>query len=94
MTVKPAFTSSISLGNWITIIALVASAAVGWGVMKTDQASNRLTVTRIEAELADVKIRIRALENQDARTQERHDHLMSALASIDGRLERMERSGD
>lgn len=91
MTTKPTFTSQISLGNWITIGALVATLAVGWGVMQTQQASNQLSIAEIDAELASIRVRVRKLETEDARSQERYSALLNLLNRIDGRLARIER---
>lgn len=91
MTSKPTFTSSISLGNWITIGAIVATMAVGWGVMQEQNTANRLSVAEIDADLAAIRIRVGKLETEDARSQERYSALLNLLNRIDGRLARIER---
>jgi hypothetical protein len=98
MTTKPTFTSQISLGNWITLIVLACSLAVGWGAMKAQQEAVEATLTKVETQHAAhrnaVLTRLRILENEDARSQERYSALLQLLNRIDGRLERIERKSE
>lgn len=94
MTAKPTFTSQISLGNWITIGAMIGTLAVGWGLLQAQQAANQLAIVKIETELASMEIRVRKLETEDARAQERISSMLTLLNRIDSRLERIERNSE
>lgn len=98
MTAKPTFTSQISLGNWITLFVLFCSLAVGWGVMKTQQEANQAAISKIDSAFQShavgVRNRLRVLENEDVRAQERYSSMLQLLNRIDARLERIERRGE
>lgn len=94
MTAKPTFTSQISLGNWITIGAMIGTLAVGWGLLQAQQAANQLAIVKIETELTSMEIRVRKLETEDARAQERISSMLTLLNRIDSRLERIERNSE
>lgn len=94
MTAKPTFTSQISLGNWITIGAMIGTLAVGWGLLQAQQAANQLAIVKIETELTSMDIRVRKLETEDARAQERISSMLTLLNRIDSRLERIERNSE
>lgn len=87
---QPKFSSQISLGNWLTMAALLASVGVGWGVMQSQNQANQLALTEVKASQADLEVRIRKLETSNAVADERFNSMLQLLKRIDSRLERIE----
>lgn len=101
MNTRPRFTDQISLGNVIQIGVILAAAVAAFVTFKSETEQNarewREAATErsiIEREAAEERgkfdVRLRTLENQQARADERFSSILSYLARIDGRLERIE----
>lgn len=86
------FNPQISLGNMIQIACFIASLAAGWAILQAQGKSNTERINRAELAVSGLESRTRLLENQAARADERFTNIISLLARIDGRLERIERS--
>ncbi|MEM9522760.1 MAG: hypothetical protein AAF982_01995 [Pseudomonadota bacterium] len=87
---KPIFTRTISFGNLVQIVLIVVGLAGSWAVMKSD-------ISRIDAAAADAKTiriaieaRVRVLENQAARSDERYTNLLSNIQAIRDAIARLE----
>lgn len=95
---RPRFSPQISLGNVIQIGVLVVGMAVGWTQLQSavevnaraiDVLGEEVEARRMRAEA--MEVRLRALENEAARADERFSNILTMLARIDSKLERIER---
>lgn len=87
----------ITKGNIWSMMATLATfigmgATVVWLYTSTDAktAENAKAITDARTERVSMEIRLRALETQQARADERFSNILSYLARIDSRLERIE----
>ena len=97
----PKIDNRISLGNILTIAGLIFAAAVAWGVMseRADQTKGHMeelrqtlrqeVSTRREAQGA-LESRVRTVESNLARAEERNNAVLQVLGRIEARLERIE----
>jgi outer membrane murein-binding lipoprotein Lpp len=95
---RPRFSPQISLGNVIQIGLLVVGMAVGWTQLQSAVDGNTRAIDglgqvvearRLRADA--MEARVRALENEAARADERFSNILTMLARIDSKLERIER---
>jgi alanine dehydrogenase len=83
MMTAPKITETISLGNLITMLTVVASVAVGYGAQVTLIEAISARVARLEAEYIANEVRLRALENNSARIDEKLTHMQQAIQRIE-----------
>lgn len=88
---RPRFTTEISFGHMVQIIILAFAVGGGWIKLQEQQAQQEAQSALALEERASLEVRIRALETQSARADERFSSILSFLARIDSRLERIER---
>ena len=93
-----------SIGNLVTIGVLVVTAAGAWYSTSGQVVANKEAVSALAASIrsesearskADsaLEVRVRPLELQAARSDERFNSVLQVLGRIEARLERMERGG-
>lgn len=87
---RPTFTSSISLGNVLTIAALLVAGVAAFVRVEGQTQENARVIADMQSEVAKHDDRIRAAELNAARGEERLASIHTILARIDGRLERIE----
>ena len=87
---RPTFTSSISLGNVLTIAALLVAGVAAFVRVEGQTQENARAILAVQSEVAKHDDRIRAAELGAARGEERLASIHTILARIDGRLERIE----
>lgn len=87
---RPTFTSSISLGNVLTIAALLVAGVAAFVRVEGQTQQNARAITEIEASIATHADRLRTAELESARSEERLSSIHGLLARIDARLERIE----
>ena len=97
----PKIDNRISLGNILTFAGLVFSIAVAWGIMseRADQTKGHMdelrqtlreeVATRRDAQ-AGLENRVRTVESNLARAEERNNAVLQVLGRIEARLERIE----
>lgn len=87
---RPQFESRISLGNILTILALIFSVAGSWAAMNERQkmADERQRVA--DARLQKLENRVQVVEIEAARTDERLIAILQSLARIEAKLQRTE----
>lgn len=90
---RPAFTPFISLGNMLQIGALIASAIIGYVLIDARSTTNARDIAVISKLQDEIETRIRTLEKDSARNDERFSNILALLAKIDDRLERIENGG-
>ena len=90
MAERPQFTATISLGNALQIAILLVGLGVGWMTIKAQGEANSSALATAAQDRSNMEIRIRALENQSARADERFTSILGYLSRIDTRLERIE----
>ncbi len=91
MPPKPEFTSTISWGQMIQVIVLLLGFASTFAVMQYRTSAAYEALSEAQDDRAKIEIRLRAVETQQARADERFSSIMSLLGRIDSRLERIER---
>lgn len=86
----PVYTRQISFGNILQILALVIGLGAGWFAMDHRSQTNTEQVIKARAELEEIEVRLREVERDQARADERYSNMLTLLARIDARLERIE----
>jgi hypothetical protein len=86
----PSITPNISLGNLLNIFAMIVAVAIAWANISNVAQANSRDVAKIDGRVNDVEVRVRTLENNQSRTDERLINIIEMLNRIDGRLEKME----
>lgn len=88
-----------SIGNIIQIVGFVIALAIGWATMTNEIANNAAAITSVSNDVEkarglhlDYDVRLRTLESNAARSDERLNSILTLLARIDNRLERIERT--
>ena len=86
----PSITPNISLGNLLNILAMIVAVAIAWAnIINVAQANSR-DVAKNDLRINDVEVRVRTLENNQSRADERLINIIEMLNRIDGRLAKME----
>ena len=88
---RPEYSPAISLGNMLQIAALLVSVGAGWAVMSNSLDTQTQLIEQARIERREIDGRIRVLEAQAARADERFVNILTLLARIDARLERIEK---
>ena len=97
----PKIDNRISLGNILTFAGIVVAVAVGWGVMRERGEATRENMTELRETLrqevstrrdaqAELESRVRTVESNLARAEERNNAVLQVLGRIEARLERIE----
>ena len=97
----PQVDKRVSLGSLINLLGLVVAVAVGWGVMRERGESTRENMTELRDTLrqevttrrdgqAALESRMRVVESNLARAEERNNAVLQVLGRIEARLERIE----
>lgn len=100
---KPSFSQNISFSDVTKAVAVIVAGAVAWQQLDGRAGSNTSEIEKITkaisaaedktaADFRDHEARLRRLEDSAARSDERMANILSLLARIDGRLERIERA--
>lgn len=87
--VKPYFSSQISIGNIIQIIAFIAALGMAWGAMRVSNESLRTSINDEVSRGMERDVRIRGLEAKAERADERYNSIMALLHRIDKSIERI-----
>jgi len=98
---KPTFSWQISFGNLVQLGVLLVGITGGWFIIDGRSQGNQQGVKEIKALVTqmdlrqaeyqkDVDVRLRSLENQWVRSDERYTSILTLLGKVDGRLERIE----
>ena len=94
----PTFTDTFSFGNAIQIFVILVAAAGGWFQLQAQANSTEKSTAALVEATRDattarqaLEVRVRALETQVARSDERFSSILGYLSRIDTRLERIER---
>jgi predicted nuclease with TOPRIM domain len=97
----PKIDPKVSLGNILNFLALLVAVAVGWGMMSERGENTRQQLQELRETLTQeitarrsgnsaLEDRVRALENSQARADERFNSVLQVLGRIEARLERIE----
>lgn len=83
---KPEFLPTITLGNLLTVLPMIALLAVIWGQREADLTHLKDTDTRHEMRITNNVSSIHMLERNQDRTLERLDSLKTTVDRIDKKL--------
>ena len=97
----PKFSMDINLGHVLQVGALLVAVALGWATMEHRTSSNTTAIAAqrddfeqdmqsLRAEFGAAKARVRAVETNAARADERLQSIYTLLARMDARLARIE----
>jgi hypothetical protein len=93
----PLFSRQISVGNIIQIAVVIVGISTAWFAMDYRSQGNSQAILGISIDLVqlqkDIKsyqIELRELEKDQIRADERYSNMLTLLARIDSRLERIE----
>lgn len=81
-----------TFGNAVNLGALVAAVALAWGVMSERSEATQQKVRNAETTAAQLETRVRTLENNQARADERLTSILQVLGRIEARLEKFDRN--
>lgn len=98
---EPRFRWDVSVGNMVNLVALIIAVGVSWGVMSERSSATHKQIQTLEttlnsvvaarqAEDAKLELRVRNLETNQARADERLSSILQILGRIEARLERIE----
>ena len=104
MSARPTFSPNISLGNALQIVTMIVMVVAGYVVIDQRSTANTDAIRELSDDLRDVTrdgqvqregiaVRVRYLETQAARVDERYSAMMGLLQRIDARLARIEEGG-
>lgn len=91
MPPKPQFTPNISFGNVVQIALLAVGFGGGYAMIEESTSDNEAAIALAKSERGAMELRLRTLEMQQARADERFTSVMQSLARIEGKLERIEK---
>ena len=86
----PSITPNISLGNLLNILAMLIAVVVAWSNISNVAQANAKDLTKIDKRVTDFEMRVRTLENNATRVDERLLNIIGMLTKIDDKLEKME----
>jgi hypothetical protein len=86
----PSITPNISLGNLLNILAMIVAVSIAWANISNVAQANSRDVGKNDLRINDVEVRVRTLENNQSRADERLINIIEMLNRIDQRLEKME----
>lgn len=81
----------ISLGNVLVICGMIVSMSMGWANLSSENSRLTADVESTSAMGRANEARIRALENQTARQDERLSSILASLAKIEKLMEQSQR---
>lgn len=77
-----------SLGNLINLVAMGVAVAVAWGSMSERSDMTHKGIKELESMQSAAETRIRALETNQARSDERLSSILQIVSRIETRLEK------
>lgn len=86
----PHMRSEITLGNVLQIASILAIGVAGYVRLDEQSTSNEAAWAAAAASQAALELRVRILENDVARVDERYAAILGILTRIESRVERME----
>lgn len=93
----PLFSRQISVGNVLQIGIMIVGLTIGWITMDLRSQGNQEALVTISGDVADLQTdidsldaRLRNVETEQARADERFGSILAILSRIDARLERIE----
>lgn len=87
---RPQYSPTINLGHLLQIGSLIVAVTGGYFMMDARTEANRMEITKLQASRQQDEVRIRTLETNAARSDERLQSILGLLNRIDARLERIE----
>lgn len=90
--VAPKMQWQFSIGNITQIAVFLVTLAVGWTTMSAQIKTNTQAISEGKAARSEMEMRLRAMENSNARADERLSNIFTLLSRIDARLERIEQT--
>ena len=90
MPPAPKITSSVSWGQIMQFAGLICGFAAMFAVVKETAQNNEEMIKSEAVARAALETRLRSVETEQARADERFGSILSYLARIDARLERIE----
>lgn len=88
---RPTFSASISLGNVLTVVAMLSAGVAAFVTVQGQAQVNQKDIEALAATVQDHGNRLRNSELEAARSEERLAGIHTLLARIDARLERIEK---
>jgi hypothetical protein len=105
MMPSPKYRPDVSLGSLLQIAVLLIGLGSGYAAIQGQVKANAAAIAESMARIAEqgdqmksqfngVELRVRMLENEQARADERFSSIIAGLARIETRLERIDRTGN
>lgn len=91
---EPKVRWDFSIGNLVNLAVLIVGIGVAWGVMSSRSESSQSALLKLNTNVYNIEERVRTLELNQTRSDERLSNILQSLARIESRLERFETSTD
>jgi hypothetical protein len=88
----PGFKWEVSVGALLQIAVMIATVAIAFTTLDARAQNNAEKIRTLEGVSSVQETRLRQLETQKARDDERMSNILALLGRIDARLERIERA--
>lgn len=87
---RPNFVWELNFGHVLQALVTCAAVMAGWFTLDARSQANATAIVAIQEQTRDMELRMRTMELQVARADERYSAILDMLARIDTRLERIE----
>jgi hypothetical protein len=91
---EPKVRWDFSIGNLVNLAVLIVGIGVAWGVMSSRSESSQSALLKLNTNVYNIEERVRTLELNQTRSDERLSNILQSLARIESRLERFENTPD
>ena len=91
---EPKVRWDFSIGNLVNLAVLIVGIGVAWGVMSSRSESSQSALLKLNGNMVSIEERVRTLELNQTRSDERLSNILQSLARIESRLERFETNTD
>jgi len=88
---RPTFSPQISLGNMIQLVVLLVAIVGGWITLDNRVENNTKDLQKAQASQREIIQRLRMVETDIARSDERFTRILEFMARINSRLDAIER---
>lgn len=87
---KMRYSPQISLGNYLQIATMLGLALTSFTVLRAQSEANAKAILELRGAFVLLEQRARTLETENARAEEKFNNILTFMARIDSRLERIE----
>lgn len=86
---RPSFSPMISLGNVIQVVLLLLTVAGAWFTLDNRVSNNALSIEKMGGDHQDYSNRIRSIEKEQVRSDERFSSILQSMSRIEKTIDRV-----